>query len=98
MEEARLHYREGPEGLRITYDPALRESFLAGFEGPAVDAWPLFDALAGLPVALIRGANSDLLSHGNGGRNAGAQAGYDLWRKCQTGRIFRFWTSRKVWR
>ncbi|MES2435788.1 MAG: alpha/beta hydrolase [Pseudomonadota bacterium] len=62
LEEARLHYTEGPEGLRITYDPALRESFIAGFEGPAVDARPLFDALAGLPVALIRGANSDLLS------------------------------------
>lgn len=61
-EEARLHYREGPEGLRITYDPALRESFLAGFEAPAVDAWPLFDACAGLPLALIWGANSDLLS------------------------------------
>ena len=62
IEEARLHYREEPEGLRITYDPALRESFLAGFEGPAVDAWPLFDACAGLPLALIRGENSDLLS------------------------------------
>lgn len=62
MQEARLHYREVPEGLRITYDPALRESFLTGFDGPAVDAWPLFEALAGLPVALIRGANSDLLS------------------------------------
>lgn len=62
LQEARLHYTEGAEGLRITYDPALRESFLAGFEGPSVDAWPLFDALAGLPLALIRGANSDLLS------------------------------------
>ena len=39
-----------------------REAFLAAFEGPAADAWPLFDALAGLPVALIRGANTDLLS------------------------------------
>ncbi|MDB5665238.1 alpha/beta fold hydrolase, partial [Cypionkella sp.] len=62
LAEARLHYTEGPEGLRITYDPALRESFLAAFEGPAADAWPLFDACAGLPLALIRGANSDLLS------------------------------------
>jgi pimeloyl-ACP methyl ester carboxylesterase len=62
LAEARLHYKEGPEGLRITYDPALREAFLAAFEGPEVDLWPLFDALEGLPVALIRGANSDLLS------------------------------------
>jgi pimeloyl-ACP methyl ester carboxylesterase len=62
MEEARLHWRETDGGLRITYDPALREAFLAAFEGPPVDLWPLWDATAGLPVAVIRGANSDLLS------------------------------------
>ncbi|MCF8486806.1 MAG: alpha/beta hydrolase [Rhodobacteraceae bacterium] len=62
LQEAQLHYVETPQGLRITYDPALREAFLAAFEGPEVDLWPLFDLLAGLPVALIRGANSDLLS------------------------------------
>lgn len=62
LTEARLHYTATPEGLRITYDPALRESFLAAFKGPEVDLWPLFDTCAGLPLALIRGANSDLLS------------------------------------
>lgn len=62
MAEARLHYHETPDGLRITYDPALREAFLAAFEGEASDLWPLFDACTGLPLALIRGANSDLLS------------------------------------
>jgi pimeloyl-ACP methyl ester carboxylesterase len=62
LEEAQLHYRQTPEGLRITYDPALRTAFAAAFAGPAVDLWPLFDACAGLPLALIRGANSDLLS------------------------------------
>ena len=62
LEEARKHAVETPEGLRIPYDPALRESFLAGFDGPPVDLWPLFDALQGLPLALIRGANSDLLT------------------------------------
>lgn len=61
LAEARLHYAETPDGLRITYDPALRDAFLKAFEGPPADLWPLFDALAGLPVALIRGANSDLL-------------------------------------
>ena len=62
LAEARLHYTQTEDGLRITYDPALREAFLAAFAGPPVDLWPLFDALAGLPVALLRGANSDLLS------------------------------------
>ncbi len=62
LEEAHLHYRLTDRGLGITYDPALRDAFIAGFDGPAVDLWPLFDACAGLPLALIRGANSDLLS------------------------------------
>ncbi|ULB10344.1 alpha/beta hydrolase [Cereibacter azotoformans] len=62
LAEARLHYRQGPDGLRITYDPTLRDAFLAAFEGEPADLWPLFDACAGLPLALIRGANSDLLS------------------------------------
>lgn len=62
LEEAERHYRETPEGLRINYDPALREAFLAAFDGPEVDLWPLFEQLRDLPLALIRGANSDLLS------------------------------------
>ena len=60
--EARLHTRQSAAGLTIPYDPALRAAFLAAFDAPQPDLWPLFDALAGLPVALIRGANSDLLS------------------------------------
>jgi pimeloyl-ACP methyl ester carboxylesterase len=62
QEEAQKLAVEAPEGLRTRYDPALREAFLAAFDGPPVDLWPLFDALAGLPLALIRGANSDLLT------------------------------------
>jgi pimeloyl-ACP methyl ester carboxylesterase len=62
LEEARRLAVETPDGLRLPYDPALREAFLAAFDGPPVDLWPLFDALQGLPLALIRGANSDLLS------------------------------------
>lgn len=55
-------YDEGPRGLTIRYDPALREAFLTALDGPQADPWPLFDACARLPLALIRGANSDLLS------------------------------------
>ncbi|MDM7255654.1 MAG: alpha/beta hydrolase [Paracoccus sp. (in: a-proteobacteria)] len=64
LEEARRLYRETPEGMKITYDPSLREPFLAAFKDEIPEAWPLFDAMQGLPVALFRGANSDLLSHG----------------------------------
>jgi pimeloyl-ACP methyl ester carboxylesterase len=59
--EAAKHAKVSAEGLQIPYDPALREAFLTGMMTP-VDLWPLFDACAGLPLALIRGANSDLLS------------------------------------
>ncbi|MTH76394.1 alpha/beta fold hydrolase [Paracoccus aestuariivivens] len=62
LEESRRHYIATPDGLRINYDPALRESFLDAFKGPEVDLWPLFDAAKGMPLALIRGQNSDLLS------------------------------------
>lgn len=61
-EEAVRRFTETANGLDLTYDPRLRESFLAAFDGPAIDLWPLFDACAGLPLALIRGANSDLMS------------------------------------
>lgn len=64
LDEARKLAVETPDGLCIPYDPALRDAFLAAFDGPPVDLWPLFDALAGLPLALIRGANSDLLTAG----------------------------------
>lgn len=62
LDEARRHYDETPDGLVINYDPALRDAFLAAFDGPEADLWPLFDACVGLPLALIRGANSDLLA------------------------------------
>ena len=61
-QEVMLHYRGGPDGVDITYDPALREAVLSNEAAAAPDLWPIFDALEGLPLALIRGANSDLLS------------------------------------
>ncbi|NDV01755.1 alpha/beta fold hydrolase [Pseudoroseicyclus tamaricis] len=63
-EEAGHRYREREDGLELRYDPALREAVLgeSGSPAPAGDQWHLFEALSGLPLALIRGANSDLLS------------------------------------
>lgn len=59
---AERQYRVTERGLDLRYDPALRDAFLAAFSGPPADLWPLWTATEGLPVALIRGANSDLLS------------------------------------
>lgn len=61
-QEVMLHYRGAPGGLEITYDPALREAVLSNEAAAVPDLWPIFDSLEGLPLALIRGANSDLLS------------------------------------
>ncbi len=57
-------YRPLPGGgLALRYDPAIRDALLAQAEaGPLPDLWPLFDGLAGIPLGLIRGANSDLLT------------------------------------
>jgi len=62
MQEAKIHYVQTDQGLDITYDPALRAAFLEAMKGPVADAWPLFEACKGKPLALIRGANSDLLT------------------------------------
>ena len=61
-EEAERLSVETVEGLGLTYDPALRTAFLDAIAAPPVDLWPLFDACAGFPLALLRGENSDLLS------------------------------------
>lgn len=61
LAEVRAHYVQTSAGLALRYDPRLRDAVIAAAGQPRVDLWPLFDALAGLPIALIRGANSDLL-------------------------------------
>ncbi len=62
LQEAQKHAKPSADGLQVTYDPALRDALLAVMAAPPGDAWPLFDACAGLPMAVIRAANSDLLS------------------------------------
>ena len=63
-EEVEAFYDAGPDGLSLRYDPRLRDALLQQAEaGPPPDLWPLFMALEGLPCGVIRGANSDVLSH-----------------------------------
>ncbi|MEM8664343.1 MAG: alpha/beta hydrolase [Pseudomonadota bacterium] len=49
-------------GVELDYDPALSEGFQAAADAPSPDFWPAFDALCKVPVMVIRGAHSDLLS------------------------------------
>jgi pimeloyl-ACP methyl ester carboxylesterase len=55
-------HHETPGGVRINYDPGLRDAVIAAGATGAPDLWPLFDAIAPLPAAVIHGANSDLLT------------------------------------
>lgn len=54
--------RESDKGIEFDYDMAIAEPFNRGNTGVATDAWPFFRALAGRPVLILRGENSDLLS------------------------------------
>lgn len=63
-EQAEFMWADAPGGgVALRYDPKLRDAMVgqAG-AGEAPDLWQLFDGLKDLPVAAIRGENSDLLS------------------------------------
>lgn len=62
VEETIRHYVQLDGHVGLTYDPELRTALEKALDAPAADAWPLFEACAGLPLALIRGQNSDVLS------------------------------------
>jgi len=62
LQEVKNLFEQTPDGLKLRYDPQLREAVRHSFKAPLPDLWPLFDSLVGLPLCVIRGANSDLLS------------------------------------
>jgi len=59
--EVKRLFRKTKNGLAIRYDPKLREAVVSS-GNMTPDLWPLFEALEGVPLALLRGANSTLLS------------------------------------
>ncbi len=61
-EETIRHFIQLEGKVGLPYDPALRTAFETAMAAPTPDLWPLFDACAGLPLALIRGAGSDVLA------------------------------------
>ena len=62
MVEVRRLWKETPQGLAIRYDPKLADAVRATSSRGNPDLWPYFDAFDGLPLALLRGENSTLLS------------------------------------
>lgn len=61
LEFARQLYNETDGRPVPSYDPKVARS-LTVLEGPMPQLWPQFGALANVPVMVIRGANSDILS------------------------------------
>jgi len=62
LDFARSVYRDEGGRPALSYDPRLREAVEAALTAGTPDLWPLFEALADVPVMAIRGANSEILS------------------------------------
>lgn len=62
-EAADFMWEEVIGGIKLRYDPRLRDALIgqAGL-GKAPDLWQLFDGLKNIPLATIKGANSDLFA------------------------------------
>lgn len=61
---ARRVCRETDDGVAFDYDMAIAEPFNQGETGVIADAWPMYRALAGRPVLVLKGEFTDLLSGG----------------------------------
>jgi pimeloyl-ACP methyl ester carboxylesterase len=62
LEYARCGYRENAAGIPVPdLDPKIADAFKNLASAPA-DLWPLFSQIQGVPMLVIRGALSDLLS------------------------------------
>jgi pimeloyl-ACP methyl ester carboxylesterase len=60
---ARRTFKEADGRLVPDYDPKLASTLEAvDLEHPLPDLWKEFDALTGMPVMVVRGGNSDILS------------------------------------
>ena len=76
---AKRFYRLTSQGrIVLDYDARIAEPFRAAGGAINVDLWPAFMALEGLPVAVVRGELSDLLSTGTAQAMIARMPGLDL--------------------
>lgn len=59
---SRCLWKQNNGALDLRYDPKLRDAVVTPAFLEPIDLWPLFDALENLPLALLRGQNSTILS------------------------------------
>lgn len=65
--------------LEAAFDPALAKTLEAvNFDQPLPTLWPQFDGLGAVPVMVIRGANSDILSEGTVAAMAARRPNLDI--------------------
>jgi pimeloyl-ACP methyl ester carboxylesterase len=65
--------------LAAAFDPALAKTLESvSFDGPMPTLWPQFDGLAGVPVMVIRGEHSDILSAATVGAMADRRPDLDV--------------------
>lgn len=63
LAHARRTWKQTDGGLVLAYDPAIAKTLEAvDAERPAPPLWGAFDSLVRVPLMLVRGANSDILS------------------------------------
>ena len=61
--QARRTWKQTDKGLVLDYDPAIAKTLEAvDAERPLPPLWGAFDSLARVPLMVVRGANSDILS------------------------------------
>lgn len=75
---ARLTFTERDGRLLGRYDPGLLVNLAAMDLDRVPELWPQFDGLAGLPLLIVRGANSDLLSAATATAMVARHPGADL--------------------
>ncbi len=75
---ARRRFRDDAAGIVADYDPQIARTFSIDRGTVGVTLWPLFEALAGVPVLSVRGECSDLFTAGTQDAMAARVPGMDV--------------------
>ena len=55
-------YRDAEDGVRLDYDPALAAALEDLTPDSVPDLWPVFNSLPEIPILMIQGEHSDILT------------------------------------